>query len=576
MFSQYYQAELSRLRELAVEFAKAHPALAPLLSGPSQDPDVERLLEGTAFLTGMLREKLDDEFPEVIHGLMGLVFPHYLRPIPSTSIVVFTPKQSLMETISVPRGTTLDSVPVDGTKCTFRTCYDMHVHPLSLSSVRFQERSGRTAALTFRFALGGLDLKAFRTDHLRLHVTGDYAEAASIYHLFFENVTDVRLVGPNGVSFSLGPEAVRPVGLSQGQELLPYPPQSFPGYRILQEYFILPEKFLFFDVTGFDRWTQRGEGEQFDLVFELADLGLGGPTPRRDRFALFATPVVNIFPQEGDPINLDHRQPDYRVVPSGGQMDRYQVYSVEKVTGFAPGTVKKRSFVPFELFTAQSGADPVYHVHRKTSTTRSTSEVFLSVAYPPEAGPPQPETLSLELLCTNAALPENLKYGDINQPTSSSPELCSFSNILPPTPVVQPPLGKNLLWRFLSHMSLNLLSLADRNNLQALLRLYIFSESRERSLVLANEKRIQGIEDLSVESDNLLYYGQTLRGQTINLTLNPDNFPSEGDMYLFTMVLDHFLGTYASINCFTRLNVIDSAKGKTYRWPVRMGDRPLI
>ena len=99
MLSTYYQQELQKLRELARDFAKIHPAIAPMLSGTTSDPDVERLLEGVAFLTGLLHHKLDDEFPELIHGLIDIIFPHYLRPIPSTSIVMFTPKPSMMETM---------------------------------------------------------------------------------------------------------------------------------------------------------------------------------------------------------------------------------------------------------------------------------------------------------------------------------------------------------------------------------------------------------------------------------------------------------------------------------------------
>ena len=148
MINKYYQQELSHLRDLAVEFSKAHPALAPMLSGASQDPDVERLLEGTAFLTGMLRQKLDDEFPEVVHGLMSLIFPHYLRPIPATTIMAFTPKPSLMETLTIPAGTALNSIPVDGTKCTFRTCYDVQVSPMQITRARVEDQPGRAPSLS--------------------------------------------------------------------------------------------------------------------------------------------------------------------------------------------------------------------------------------------------------------------------------------------------------------------------------------------------------------------------------------------------------------------------------------------
>ncbi|MFW5899825.1 MAG: type VI secretion system baseplate subunit TssF, partial [Desulfovermiculus sp.] len=141
----YYSRELGHLRELAAEFARAHPALAPMLSEQSADPDVERLLEGTAFLSGLLSEKLENDLPEIVHGLMRLVLPHYLRPIPSMSIIQFSPKPSLRETVTVPRGTRIDSVPVNSVSCGFSTCYDVPLHPLQLTHAAYQHVSGQSA-----------------------------------------------------------------------------------------------------------------------------------------------------------------------------------------------------------------------------------------------------------------------------------------------------------------------------------------------------------------------------------------------------------------------------------------------
>ncbi|MFH1139986.1 MAG: type VI secretion system baseplate subunit TssF [Pseudomonadota bacterium] len=577
MINQFYQQELTYLRELAVEFSQAHPALAPMLSGPSQDPDVERLLEGSAFLTGLVRQKLDDEFPEVVHGLMRLIFPHYLRPLPSTAILVFTPKPGLREPLIIPAGTSLASVPVDGTKCLFSTCYEVEALPLSIAEARLVDQPGRPAEISIRFQLTGLSLENWPSDKLRLHLSGEFSRAADLYDLLLTKVGRVRVsAGEGGATFELNPNRIKPVGLANNESLIPYPSQSFPGYRILQEYFILPEKFLFLDIEGLEALRGRGPGREFTLVFELREKPRLPPVVKKESFNLFATPIINVFPFDAEPISLDHRQPEYRVTPAGGKKEHYQVYAVKSVLGFAPGTVKRREYAPFELFTPQSENSPVYNITRRISASSSLVELFLSVAYPPKSGPPQPETLSISLLCTNSSLPESLKLGDISQPTSTSPELCEFRNISSPTSMVQPPLGKNVLWRFLSHLSLNLLSLADRDNLKALLRLYIFPEGGDRASILANEKRVEGIEGLHLKSATRLFEGLPIRGQKIKLKLNPDNFASLGDMFLFGTIMDHFLGAYASINSYTQLKVEDSLKGESYKWPVRLGDRRLI
>ena len=131
MYNTYYQEELAFLREMGREFAAAHPTVAHMLESAGADPDVERLLEGVAFLTGRVRQKLDDEIPELFQSMMSLLWPHYLRPVPSTGVLAFEPlADQLSGVVTVPRGTEVESVPVDGTECRFRTSFDVDLAPL--------------------------------------------------------------------------------------------------------------------------------------------------------------------------------------------------------------------------------------------------------------------------------------------------------------------------------------------------------------------------------------------------------------------------------------------------------------
>jgi type VI secretion system protein ImpG len=297
---------------------------------------------------------------------------------------------------------------------------------------------------------------------------------------------------------------------------------------------------------------------------------------KADNFVLFVTPAINLFPYEADPVILDHQKTQYLVRPSGSNPRGYQVYSVEKVVGYVHGTAEERPYIPFEVFNPDPQSIPTYHVSTRQSPIRSGFDVYLSVAYPPEAGPPVPETLSIQLLCTNGTLPRSLRAGDLSQPTSSSPEFVEFKNIKPPSTSALPPLGTSLLWRFLSHLSLNYLSLARAENLRALLGLYLFPEESDRTATLANKKRIGGIENVEVKPSDRLVSGVMIRGQEILLSIRQDQFASPGDMFLFGCVLDQFLGGYASINSYTRLTLREVMKGDMYQWPARLGDHPLI
>jgi type VI secretion system protein ImpG len=577
MFNRYFQEEMAHLRDLGSEFSKAHPALAPMLSGPSADPDVERLLEGVAFLSGLLRQKLDDEFPELINELMQLIWPHYLRPISSTTLIAFTPKPTLKQSVTVPAEIQIASVPVEGTSCLFKTTSDVEIHPLTLLDASFSHPSGRPPVIKLLLELNGLKVSDWQPKTLRFFLAGDYSIAVDLYLLLRRHLKRI-VIAPQekGSSLVLSPEFLKPVGFTHREALIPYPSHSFPGYRILQEYFITPEKFLFLDLVGWERWQNRGSSSRFEVTFELDNLPFPPVRVKADNFVLFVTPAINLFPYEADPVILDHQKTQYLVRPSGSNPRGYQVYSVEKVVGYVHGTAEERPYIPFEVFNPDPQSIPTYHVSTRQSPIRSGFDVYLSVAYPPEAGPPVPETLSIQLLCTNGTLPRSLRAGDLSQPTSSSPEFVEFKNIKPPSTSALPPLGTSLLWRFLSHLSLNYLSLARAENLRALLGLYLFPEESDRTATLANKKRIGGIENVEVKPSDRLVSGVMIRGQEILLSIRQDQFASPGDMFLFGCVLDQFLGGYASINSYTRLTLREVMKGDMYQWPARLGDHPLI
>lgn len=574
MFNRYYQDELNKLKGLAVEFSHANPALAPMLSGSSADPDVERLLEGVAFLTGLTRQKLDDEFPEFVQELANLLFPHYLRPIPSCTLVSFAPKGVQMEPINVPAGSKLDSVPVDGTPCRFRTCADVLVQPVTLASTRLVNGSGKAPQIVLTFALDGIDVSQFTASSLRLFLGNGYADASRMLLLLVNHVKSVGVSVVGGDVCDLGGKALRHSGFDC--ELLPYPSQAFQGYRCLQEFFVQPEKFLFVDVLGLDKWVARTQGSRFELIFTLDQLLDWMPDVRDDSFMLNVTPAVNLFEHSADPVNHDHRSSEYRLMPEAANRLHYQIYSVDSVVGYQQGAAKERPYLPFGLLRHDGTAALSYHTTLRAATVGRGSDVFLSVAYPP-GDIPLPETLSVQITCTNRQLPEGLKLGDLCKPTSSSPDRMSFRNIRAMTSPLNPPTGEALLWRLVSHVSLNFLSIASAVNLRALLGLYVFSERQEQGQEVANRRRVEGIQEVTATRETrLVGRGSVLRGQQIRIKCRSDFFAGIGDMYLFGCVLDRFIGDYAGINSYTRVELEDAFTGAVFTWPPRLGLQPLL
>ncbi|MEO7031582.1 MAG: type VI secretion system baseplate subunit TssF [Herbaspirillum sp.] len=575
MFNRYYEDELNKLKSLAVEFARNNPGLAPMLSGPSTDPDVERLLEGVAFLAGLTRQKIDDEFPEFVQELANLLFPHFLRPIPATTLVDFAPKGALAETVHVAAGTELASVPVDGTRCQFRTCHELEIQPLILAEVNLLTPAGAAPMLIMDFDLQGLDLSQWDSDHIRLFLGNGYTEAAKLLLLLTNHVTAVRVASRGSERFDLGVKGLRPSGFDM--ELLPYPSHAFPGFRCVQEFFVQPEKFLFIDIEGFKRWTTRGNGSHFMVFISLSHIPEWVPEIRNDSFLLNVVPVINLFQHAADPITHEHRVTEYRILPEAQNRQHYQVYSVDRVTGFQQGVAEQRNYLPFGLLQHDGrGAKPSYRTTQRAATIGRGSEIFLSVVYPP-GEIPQTETLSVQITCTNRLLPESLKLGDINQATATSPDRMTFRNIRAITSALNPPSGEGLLWRLISHASLNFMSIANATNLQALLSLYVFSDRQDQGRETTNRRRIEGIQEVTaVAETRLIGRGSILRGQRIQIKCRPDYFAGIGDMYLFGCVLNQFFGDYASINSYTRVELKDAFSGATFKWSPRLGQQPLL
>jgi len=586
-FNKYYQDELTYLRELGDEFAQYYPKLAPFLARRGTDPDIERLLEGFAFLTGRIRQKLDDELPELTEGLFSLLWPHFLRPLPAMSILEFTPlNNGITEKKTIDKGTEIDSLPVDDTRCRFRTCHAVDVYPVLVDGVKI-ETAGAGAALHIRFkTFNEIPIEALELDRLRIYLHGDAFITSNLYlwllhHLSTATVTAGAGV-PSEVGIRLPPGSVVPAGFSADEELIPYPANAFSGYRLLQEYFSLPQKFLFLEVTNLQALRRLPTSDNFTLTFNLSRPLPAQVRPQKSNFRLYCTPIINLFARDADPIRVAHDQVEYRVRPSGGRLEHYEIFSINTLIGWSQGSGKRRTYDPFISFGHGAKGKAVgdvayYKVTRRPAVIGRGIDTYVSFVLDQAAvvrG--EKEIISLELTCTNRKLPEKLKEGDISLATGNSPEFAEYRNILVPTPALPPPLEQGMHWMLISSMASNFTSLTDLPALKNLLSTYNFPAFYNRQSARMNELRFEGMESLTCKPVTRVIRGLPVRGIQINLRMNSTKFICEGDMYLFASVLDRFLGLYASVNSFTELEVEDTEKGEKYRWKARSGSQPLL
>lgn len=605
----YYTRELTFLRQLGAEFAEKYPKIASrLVLEPDrcEDPHVERLIEAFAFLAARVHLKLDDEFPQVTEALLGMLYPHYLRPVPSMSVVEFhlDPEQGKLTTgLKIPRDTMLYSRPVDGFPCRFRTCYDTVLWPLRVAAAQWTTpdrlrpplRTSAVAVLRVELrCLPDVTFEKLELDRLRFYLSGDSQVVFALYELLLNNTFEITVRDPTPGSrvrpVTLRRHVLRPVGFQPEEAVLPYPRRSFVAYRLLQEYFAFPEKFLFIELGGLDALARAQFQDTAEILFlispferaerhQVLELGVSERTLRPA-----TTPIINLFPQTAEPILLDQTRYEYPVIPDVRRRRSMEVFSVDEVVSSSPRSPEVIRFEPFYSFRHGARRD-----RRQTfwMTTRhlgeqigeSSPDVYLMlVDLSGRPARPDVDTLTVRCTCTNRDLPSRLPFGseagDFEMEGVSA--LQKIVCLHKPTATIRPPTGRGALWRLISHLALNYLSLVEegREALQEILRLYNFSDSAYL------DKQIAGITGLRSEPHFARVrseYGVSFaRGLRVHITLDEEQFEG-GGAFLFASVLENFLGLYVAMNSFVQVVVSTEQRKEVMRaWPPRAGRQILL
>ncbi len=613
----YYNRELEYFRQMGKEFADRYPKVAARLQldleGKTQDPHVERLIQAFALLNSRIRYKLDDDFPELAEALLNILYPHYLAPIPSMTVVQFVQdarQTNLTGGYDIPAGSLLETEPIGGEACTYRTSYPVTLWPIVVDSAGFHGRpfaAPTTKRTPEAETLLHLELSTvpkcgtFATlspPALRFHLClPRFQYSAALYEVLFSGALEVVLAksATDSDPIALGPQSLKPVGFAENEGLLPYGPRSFRGYRLLTEYFSFPQKFLFFDLVCPDAkvWQRFRErvGVYIYLRPQNEDLGrlVSAETVR-----LGCTPIVNLFSQRCDPIRLTQREAEYRVVPDARRDSALEVHSIEQVTATSPEG-KTAAYFPF--YSARHAVDRLsnqqfWHASRRprgsngpASERDDATDVFLMLAdldFSPVF--PADWTLHVDALCLNRDLPSRLaaaRGGRIRyQLAAGAGPVTEIVALAPPTPTRRPEFKKPNLWRLVSHLSLNHLSLDIQSTnvdaLKEILRLY--------DVVASDDTRdvVNGIDDVRCVRSVARVSGPgggLCRGLDVSLTLDEAKFAGSG-AYLFASVLSHFFGLYVSINSFARFKAVakrqKDTKQAVWTWIPRAGEKPLL
>jgi type VI secretion system protein ImpG len=594
-----YLGELAYLRTAGAEFAVKYPRVAGHLEfsdSGSGDPQVQRLIEAFAFLTARLQRQYNAQFPEIPTALLELLFPQLVTPLPSMAIAQFRPDPEQSRSLAgftLPSATPLFTTAPDGTTCWFRTSYPVTLWPMETTDVAIESpaiygfldsRVDVGSCLRVRLScLGNRGFSEFSPPSLRFFMAGMGLTRFAFYELFCNQLRGIAVLPGGGDDDKATPvilpaSRLQPVGFTDEEAVLPCAPTAHHGFRLIQEYFAFPDKFLFFDIAGWPNDRLVGCNSA-DLLFLLAERPTTHALVDAGTVRLGCTPIINLFSRTTEPVRLNHTRLDYRLVPDSRWESCTEIHSIVRVSRSSAAEDDSRTVRPFFSFTHADMAaeDAALWLARRQPVSNpalSGTEMLLSFVDPGlDPASPAGDVVFAHTLCTNRNLAAQMSVGTVLQIEVDAP-LRSIVCLTKPTPQVDPPLAGTTLWRLVSHLSVNMLSLQGGADslaaLREILRLYCGSGSSLET------RQIAGITALAtrpiVRRLGMEAWRGFVRGVEVAVEFDEEQFVGSS-AYLLGAVLDRFFALYAGVNAFTELVISRKQRqGAWKRWPPRAGE----
>ncbi len=619
-FLAYYEEELAHIRELATEFSALHPTVARNLSldsVPCPDPYVERLLEGVAYLAARTRLKVDAESSRYVRNLLDELYPDLVGPAPAMSMAVLHPGpqvQTMFDGHVVKRGTRFVAAYREGisTRSTYTSAQDVTLWPIALDRVEYlQDRGALNAAgldrpdaeAAIRLTLsrvGPGSLAELSLDRLDLWFVGG-SRGGAIFDAIFGHsdgaaARSAKAGGP--VCPLRGPGLV---GVGDAEGLLPRVRPAFEGYRLMREYFLMPDRFHYLRLDGLNPALRDCTKGTCEVVLFLSDARPEIADIAAKDFRLFVSPLVNLFEKECNVIEIDGRSAAHVVHPDRTRPRDFEIYRLTRVED-ADSDGPDAAVEPLYSVGQHRGSGLVYTVERRprrpgedeisrgqTRTSYTGDDLFLSIARPADATVTKAvRRLDIRAICTNrdlAILDDNpkltLETGDpVGRVELLGPFRRPRGSIVSSLPQVAAG-GEtrldDLAWRMIAQLSLNHLSLAepgrDAEPLRAMLDLYAdrgdpAMSRHARSITRVRSRQV--VERLGIP-------GPICFGHGVEITLDVDETSLAGSSsLLLSALLNQLFARHAAINSFVRTKTHLMQRQEDVSWPMSPGNRALI
>ncbi|EPR4993812.1 type VI secretion system baseplate subunit TssF [Vibrio navarrensis] len=586
----YFEQELRFIREEAAQFSARHPGAASALGISKEsvdDPQVARLIESVALLNGRLQQRLDESFPELTESLIRLLFPHYLRPIPSYTLLDLVCDASANATHQIPVGTEFDLKDKASDGGIFRSTEAITLYPLQLSAVnvafapfeltkpRGAEQAKALVEIHIQAMDPSLSIADLAIDSLKLHLKGDTNFALRLYDILSQSAVQV-CVSAQGETWPLGHDALLPVGFDVDETILPYQAASFGGFKLLTEFFMFAERFNAFRLDLRHALSQV-KGSQFKLQIFLDELSVDlARSLSKQNFALFCTPLVNLHQSMADPLVVDFFKKHYPIMLDAGQNRDLELFSVDQVMDVTDG---KAVVVPQIYGEKYAGSESglrwqlIQQLHENGALESALKVADLNHL----SSLSEARTWSLQATVTNGSKVAQLTVASQIQCRESITIPARMQLLRRPSlPVRSKDANKNV-WALLSHLHFNYHSILGTEDPTATLKnvfhLYNHNQSSHNSAYIES---VMGIEQEQVVAP-IRVSGKGCFAYGTRITVTLDSAHINGGVSLFSHFLDRFFAYFAGFNSFTQVAIkLEGQEGILVQFPRRSGCKSLL
>lgn len=595
----YYNKELSYFRSYSKEFAKKHPKVAGNLGLSEtniEDPHVARLIEAVSFLTARVQQNIDAGLPQLTQSIFSVLYPDYFAPLPATGVFSFRLKEGIDKPYTIERGTRFRAIQSGMTECRFRTCYETTLYPVTIGKVSYSglpfeipELPNRRIKVQSRLKIdvvassNNLDDEGFVMPRLRCFLKGQQEYTAKLFELIHNDCVLVTIADKSDPQNKkvLSKSSIKQVGFADEESVIPYDKKSFSGYRVLSEFYHTPDKFLFFEIEGFDQIFAQGKSEKEITLYcreHYAELEQY-LTPKN--FVLGASAAINLFEHTPELIDVETAINDYKVRPSAGQPDSYEVHHIKQVNSIDEKG-DKETLLPIYKANNDKQQSWVWNFHREAAAMAGGKvsaglDTIITLIGQGKEHQPRPKFLQLVTECSNRNLPNKLRLSEggcqllFAKPTPTIDQIKLESSLTKPK---RPQINDQSRWQLARHINLSYLSEQGVDGLKELLSLYNFFGLPEV------ENMIDGIQQLTIEPSvsRAVIGGHSgvIHGNDITLVCD-DEYYTGTSVYFFGCVLSVFLSQLCQVNSYVKLAIrLQGHTDKVYQWPVLNGKVKLL